>query len=140
MLLSSGRAVVDVVGLSCADDGVQDVDASSGQGDDGLVVGFPLVSLAGVVGLARRVEAAERTECRPVEDPFESAFPGRGSSSPLANRARATGGGEQFGGEHCSHSRQAGDEGRVRKGVEQRMDARVNLPQPTRDRQGLLGR
>ena len=46
MRKSSRYGVIDSVWLSGAQDGVQDVDASAGQGDEGLVVSFAFGAFA----------------------------------------------------------------------------------------------
>jgi hypothetical protein len=53
--------MVGIVGLPVAQHGVEDVDASSGEGDDGLLVGLALATFAGVEGLAGgvRVQKAD---------------------------------------------------------------------------------
>jgi hypothetical protein len=66
MLGSSSGGVFGVVGRAGAQDGVQDVDASAGQGDDGLVVGLAFAAFAVVVGAADRV-ALKSAERRLVE-------------------------------------------------------------------------
>ena len=57
MRLSSGGAAAVVVGVSVAQDGVQDDDASAGERKYGLVVGLVFGAFARVVGVAGRVAA-----------------------------------------------------------------------------------
>src|SRR5688572_28940353 len=61
-----------LVGLPVAEYCVQDVDAASGQRDDGLVVGLAGGTFAVVVGAADRI-ALQGAERRLVEDAFEDA-------------------------------------------------------------------
>jgi hypothetical protein len=60
---SRGESDVCSVGLPGAQDGVQDVDSSAGQGDEGLVVSFAFGAFAVVEGAAGRValQGAERS-------------------------------------------------------------------------------
>jgi hypothetical protein len=64
MLVSSRGSVFGVVGLSGAQDGVQDVDPPSSQSKDGLVVALPLAAFALVERLAGRVETMTRRSSR----------------------------------------------------------------------------
>jgi hypothetical protein len=78
MRLSIGGAAAVVVGVSGAQDGVQDVDASAGEREYGLVVGLVFGAFARVVGLAGRV-AADGNERGLVEDAFEGLVAGVGA-------------------------------------------------------------
>ena len=50
MFLSSGELAVGLIKRSVAEHGVEDVAASAGEGDEGLVVAFALSDFAVVVG------------------------------------------------------------------------------------------
>jgi hypothetical protein len=78
MRLPSGSGVFGAVGLSAAEDGVDEVDAAAGERDHGLAVALSFVPLAGVEGAAGGV--VERAEGGLVEDPFQRLLP------PLARR------------------------------------------------------
>ncbi len=78
-LSSGGRGAAGLVGQPVSDDRVQNIDASAGQREDGLVVSLAFGSLAPVVGLAGRV-TGDRDEGGLVEDAFE------GSSSRSGDR------------------------------------------------------
>ena len=144
MLLSGleteGRPAL--VGLAVAQDRVEDVDASSGQGDHGLAVPFAFASLAVVVD-PRGGIVLDRAEGRLVEDPFEGLVaagrapgvadlaglpqdrgqPAGGSEGIAAGKAvDAADGREELRGEGGPHSRQAEDEGPVRMGGHQLVD------------------
>ena len=69
MLLSSGFGVIKAVGPARSEDGVQHVDASAGERDQGLVVSLSFGALAGIEGAAGGV--AERAEGGLVEDALE---------------------------------------------------------------------
>ena len=69
MSLSSGDGVVGVVFGAVAEHGVEDVDAASGQGDEGLVVSFALGDLAVLVGAGDGV--AEGGEGGEEQRPFQ---------------------------------------------------------------------
>ena len=83
MLLSSScrgvGPVAGLVGLSGAEDGVEDVDAASGKGDEGLVVSFALGAFAGVEGLAGGI-ALPGAERGLVEDELQCLAAGGGSA------------------------------------------------------------
>ena len=69
MSLSSGEGVFRVVEGAVAEHGVEDVDAASGEGDEGLVVALALCDLAVVIRAGDRV--AEGGEGGEEERPFQ---------------------------------------------------------------------
>ena len=75
--MSSGELVFGFVECAVAEHGVEDTAASSGKGDEGLVVAFALADLAVVVGPGDGV--AQSRESGQKESPFEHlvAPPGR---------------------------------------------------------------
>ncbi len=147
------------VGLSGPQYGVQHVDASAGQGDDGLVVAFALGSFPVVEGAAGRV-ALQGAERGLVEDPFEGAV-AAGSASLVAGFAGLDEGGcqagrggelvaggesggaarfcQEFGGQGGPHPGQATDEGRIGVAFERRLDLFVQFRQPGSGRQAFTG-
>ena len=61
--MSSGEAMFGLIEGAVAEHGVEDVAASSGEGDEGLVVAFALSDLPVVIGTRYRVaEGCERGE------------------------------------------------------------------------------
>jgi hypothetical protein len=74
MHLSSGSGGSDLVGLAAAQDGVQDVDAAAGEGDDGLARDMDQVET--------RLEQHRREQRSDAADPDSYA-----RSAPLARRA-----------------------------------------------------
>ena len=70
MRRSSGFLVFGIEGPAGGEERPEHVDASAREGDDGLVVSFPLLSLACVEGAAERV--GEGAEGRLVEDALEA--------------------------------------------------------------------
>src|SRR5215211_317740 len=149
MLLSSSLGVVEPVGLAVSEHGVEDVDASTCERDDGLVVAVSLNTKAGVEGLAGGV--AERAEGGLEEDPFERLVAARGTFqvADLAglfehrrepgDGGQAVGGrkapdraclGDELGREGGPHPWQATDEGRVRVALKGGPELRVELGEP----------
>src|SRR3546814_7520137 len=79
MRLSSGVwGGLAPVGVAVAEDGVEHVDASAGEGEDGLVMGLAFGALAPVVRLRGGV-AGDRDERGLVEHAFERAIAGAGA-------------------------------------------------------------
>ena len=151
MRKSSRSGMVNSVWLPGSQDGVQDVDASAGQSDEGLVMPFSFGAFAVVEGAAGRVslQGAERGL---VEDPFEG-FVAAGSAAQVVHFAglleyggQTCGGGElvaggepvdaachgeELGGQGGPHPGQGSDEGRVRVVIDDLGDAVVQLGEPT---------
>lgn len=158
MRKSSVSSVVDVVGLSVAQDGVQDVDSASGQGDEALVMPFAFCAFAVVEGSAGGV-ALQSAERGLVEDAFEGSvaagsallvgdFAGLLEDGCEACRAGelvtgreavdAAGDGEELGGEGGPHAGQAAHEGRVRVPVESFGQLGVQFGQAAAGGQGFV--
>lgn len=99
MALSSSLGATGFVGSAVSHDRVEDVDASSGEGEDGLMMGFAFGSFTPVVGLAGLV-AADGDEGGLVEDPFERLVARGGAvqvsdlAGLLEDRREACGSGE----------------------------------------------
>lgn len=161
MCLSSrcgGLVGLDAVGRSAAQDRVQDVDAATGGGDGGSVMGLALVALASIVRVTGGV-AADGDEGGLVEDAFEGrvALGGALQVADLlgvfeygcgAGGGELAGGGkpgaavclgEELRGECGPHPWQAGDEGRVRVAFERLGDALVDALEPVLAGQCLAG-
>src|SRR5947209_18327157 len=94
MFLSSSFCEWDLEWAAVAQHGVQDVDASAGEGEDGLVVAFAFGSFAVVEGAAGGV--VKRAERGLVEDPFEGLVAAAGALE-VADLARLLEDGRQAG-------------------------------------------
>jgi hypothetical protein len=149
MRLSSGYFEIGLEGGSSLHDCPEDVEATTGKGDDGLVVMFAIAPFTGIEGAA--VCLAERAECGLIEHALETLVATCRASEQagltgLADDGRDTGcGGEcvggaeareiacfgdEFCGEHGPHSGQATDEGSVRVALEKGLQFAVELDQP----------
>ena len=150
MRSSSGHLEVGLEGRSILHDCPEDVHATTGKSDDGLVMTFALAPFAGIEGaavwLAERAEGA-LVEGGLVEDGLEALVAAGWASEEarfagLADDGGDSGcGGERVGGaeareiacfcgEHGPHSGQASDEGRVRVALENGLQFAIDLGQP----------
>ena len=92
MTLSSRRGCSrGLVGGVVAEHGPQNVEASAGQGDDGLGVGLALGSLAVVVDASDRVRIADLGQGSHVDAVVELTVPAARESLDVAGVGRALG-------------------------------------------------
>ncbi len=138
MRRSSRLSMIGVEWLARREDGAEHVDASAGEGDDGLMVAFSLTPFRLMEGAAERL--GEGAEGRLVEQALETAIGvSRSFQMPafagLAQHRREDGGagqrgggaepgdvtcfGEELGGQDDPHSGQTADEGPVGVGSDE---------------------
>jgi len=158
MLWSSGFAVMGIEAPALCEHGPEDVDSSSGEGDERLVMALSVASLAFIEGAADRI--AEGAEGRLVEDPLERVV---GIGRPWqalglarlpqdwsdACRGRQGAGaseavdladlGQELGSENDPHAGQAADERPVRVVGKQGLESFVELGNAALGVQGFRG-
>jgi len=157
MLWSSGISAMGIEAPALCEHGPEDVDSSSGEGDERLMMALSVASFAFIEGAADRIAEAEGGL---VEDPLERVV---GMGRPLqalglarlpqdwsdACRGRQGAGaseaadladlGQELGSENDPHAGQAADEGPVRVVGKQGLESLVELGNAAFGLQGFRG-